>query len=124
LKELINHFVFDTVSLQIVAVVLLAFALSNWRGHVQYAENEPPRTFAGVSVVLAFWLFVLVAGVASYYGAPIRMTGKIAVWALHVGLIAFARLLFVKPHRHGLRSFLDDAARFEAIASLGVLFLK
>lgn len=124
MKELINHFVFDTVSLQIVAVVLLGFWLQARHGFVQYSENEPPRTFAIEAVKLAVFLFVLIAGVASYYGAPWKMLGKIALWALHIGVIAFVRWQFVPINRRGVRTFLEDAARFEAIASLGILFLK
>lgn len=124
MKELINHFVFDTVSLQIVAVVLLGFWLQARHGFVQYAENEPPRTYAIESLKLAFFLCVLIVGVASYYGAPWKMLVKIAAWALHVGVIAFVRWTFVPISRRGFRSFLEDAARFEAIASLGILFLK
>ena len=123
MKELINHFVFDTVSLQIVAVILLGFWFAN-RKLPTTGDLDTPRDYFGHAGTLALALFVAVSVTARYYGAPWLMVGKIALWALHVGVLMALRWRFTSRNRPSLWAFLGEFARFEAIASLGVLFLK
>jgi biotin transporter BioY len=123
-KELVNHFIFDSVSFQVLALVLFGFWLSARRGQIGYADTEPPRTFAGEALTLAVYQFMLIGVVALYYGWTWRTIGMVALWALHVGVLWFMRGMLLRRRSLSLRAFLAEVARFEAVASLGVLFLK
>jgi hypothetical protein len=118
MKELVNHFVFDSVSLQIVALVLLAFWMQARRLYNRNATwYMVPKEVSIESAWLAVWLFALIGSCSAYYGAPLATVGKVGLWALHVGILALVRWYYT-----GKR--FEDFARFEAIASLGILFLK
>ena len=120
---LVNHFVFDMVSLQIVAVVLLGFWLASYNQPI-FVHLQTPRDYARYGGTLALVLWLLVGGTALYYHAPWLMVGKVGLWALHVGVLAVVRWRFAPRERPMAWQFFNEFSRFEAIASLGILFLR
>lgn len=129
MTNLMNHFLSDTVSFQILTLVLLAFALHARGIVIGYSQQEPPSTFGSEGLRLAAYLFAAIGGMALYYGFGWRTLVGIACWALHVGVLWFARGMAIRGAETtrgqiNRAALLNDLARLEAIAALGVLFYK
>lgn len=123
---MVNHLLYDTVSLQIVALVFVAFAAAEWvDGGVGRVVYPSPRRIVGLSAALTVALCLLIGGSAKYYGAPWLILGKVMLWAGHVGLLAAGRQVIDRRVRsYRVSVCLVYLAIFEAVASLAVVFLR
>lgn len=122
MREALGHFWFDTVSLELLGLVLCGW----WLGMVGCfpRDGREPVSLARLGVQRALASFLVLSVASAYYG---RLDGSralwVLVWASQVGLLTMVRMVLTRGCSIAVWKFWELALIFWAVASLAVVFL-